>query len=116
MKKKLTKILLLSVFALGLVLALVVSFTIGWRPLLGPRKRALTNRQYARTPASLARGNYLVNTMLHCGDCHSPRDWSQGGGPVIRSEKTRAHQPAVCADACEPGSRKLSGEHDAPLR
>jgi mono/diheme cytochrome c family protein len=83
MKKKLTRILLLSVFALGLVLALVISFTIGWRPLLGPKMRAATDRKFERTPERLARGRYLVQGLLGCESCHSPRDFTQHGAPLV---------------------------------
>jgi hypothetical protein len=59
--KKLGRILLLSVVVLVMVAAVAVHFTIGWRPLMGPRRRAATNRKYERTPERRARGEYLVN-------------------------------------------------------
>jgi len=37
-----------------------VSFTIGWRPFIGPKARATTNRQFERTAERLARGRYPV--------------------------------------------------------
>ena len=36
--------------ALVLVLLLGISFTIGWRPFLGPKVRPLTSRQFEPTP------------------------------------------------------------------
>jgi hypothetical protein len=52
------------VFAvLVLVLAAGITFTIGWRPFLGPRTRSLTPRKFESTPARLARGEYLVRNV-----------------------------------------------------
>jgi mono/diheme cytochrome c family protein len=80
--KKLGKILLICVVALCMLLPVAVTFTIGWRPFLGPKMRALTKRQFSRTPERLARGRYLVHGLLGCDDCHSPKDWNQNGAPV----------------------------------
>jgi mono/diheme cytochrome c family protein len=52
-------------------LAIVITVTIGWRPLLGARSRPLTKRQFERTAERLERGNYLVNGVVGCFDCHS---------------------------------------------
>ncbi|HEY1679218.1 MAG TPA: c-type cytochrome [Candidatus Sulfotelmatobacter sp.] len=80
--KKLGKILLISAAVLAVVLTVAITFTIGWRPFIGPKKRALTNRQFERTPERLARGKYLVQGLLDCESCHSPKDWTQHGGPI----------------------------------
>jgi hypothetical protein len=32
--------------------------------------------KFERTPARLARGDYLFNAALGCAGCHSPRDWT----------------------------------------
>jgi len=81
--RKLGKILLCGVVVLVVLLAVAITFTIGWRPFIGPKKRVLTNRQFERTPERLARGEYLVNNIAGCPSCHSPKDWSQHGAPVI---------------------------------
>lgn len=80
---KFKKILLISAAALVLLLAAAIHFTIGWRPLLGPRKRALTNRTFQPTPERLARGRYLAQGLLGCEMCHSPRDWTKHGAPPL---------------------------------
>ena len=41
--KKLRKVLLISVVVLLHSLATGISFTIGWRPFIGPKKRAADN-------------------------------------------------------------------------
>lgn len=80
--KKLGRVLLIGAGVLAVILAVTITFTIGWRPFIGPRKRALTNRQFERTPERLARGKYIVQGFLDCESCHSPKDWTQHGGPV----------------------------------
>jgi hypothetical protein len=80
--KKLGRILLACVALLAVLLVVAITFTIGWRPFLGPKKRALTDRHFERTPERLARGSYLVKSILDCESCHSPRDWTQHGAPI----------------------------------
>ena len=63
---------LLYVF-LGLVVlaAAGITATIGWRPFIGPKSRALTNRTFESTPARLERGAYLTKGVAPCFACHS---------------------------------------------
>lgn len=74
----------LGVVALALValLAGAITATVGWRPLLGPKVRALTDRRFESTPARLARGQYLVEHVSGCVYCHSELDWKAPGFPV----------------------------------
>jgi hypothetical protein len=69
------------------VLVIVVSVTIGWRPVVGAKSRPLTDRRFERTPARLARGQYLVNGVTACFDCHSeaPAQWKPGEAPGFRA-------------------------------
>ena len=71
--------------ALGLVAMLIVgiSLTIGWRPFLGPRARALTDRKFEPTSQRLARGKYLVEGVAACMTCHAPRDWRKHDAPIL---------------------------------
>jgi len=78
--KKLGKILLVCIVVL---VPIAITFTIGWRPFIGPKKRATTNVQFERTPERLARGRYLVQGILGCETCHSPKDWTQHGAPIV---------------------------------
>src|SRR5579885_747909 len=89
---KFRKILLICVSALVLLFAAAIQFTIGWRPFLGPRKRALTNRTFAATPERLARGRYLTQGLLGCETCHSPRDWTQHGAPLLPGKELAGQQ------------------------
>ena len=77
--KTLGKILLV----ICLLLAVAITFTIGWRPFIGPRARATTRRQFERTPERLARGRYLVVGLVGCEVCHSPKDWNTHGAPNL---------------------------------
>jgi Cytochrome c len=81
--KRAGKIVRIGVLALVVLLVVGITFTIGWRPFIGPRKRALTNRHFERTPERLARGRYLVLGVLGCENCHSRKDWSKHGAPMV---------------------------------
>jgi mono/diheme cytochrome c family protein len=81
--RKAGKILFICLAVLCLVLAAGITFTIGWRPFVGPKKRALTDRHFDSTPERLARGKYLVQTVAGCESCHAPRDWTQHGAPIL---------------------------------
>jgi len=81
--KRLAKIFGITVAALALILIAAISLTIGWRPFLGPRSRTLTDRRFQSTPERLARGQYLVNGVVGCLECHSEHDWKAPGAPVV---------------------------------
>jgi mono/diheme cytochrome c family protein len=72
----------LLLLAVAIVVA-GISFTIGWRPILGPRARPLTNRTFEWSAARVARGKYLAETVSTCMDCHSPRDWTKHDTPMV---------------------------------
>jgi mono/diheme cytochrome c family protein len=85
--KKVLKISLLVVCLVGLVAGVAITFTIGWRPFLGPRARPLTNRRFESTPERMARGQYLVRGVLACLACHSEYDWKAPTGPALRGKE-----------------------------
>ena len=60
--------------ALLLLLAVAITFTVGWRPIIGPQKRALTDRRFQSTPERLKRGEYLVEHVSLCYGCHTTFD------------------------------------------
>ncbi len=87
-----------SVTAVTTALAVLITVTVGWRPVLGARSRALTDRRFERTPERLAHGKYLVEGVLGCLDCHSqvssepkageaPLFTARGGGRVMVNDK-----------------------------
>ena len=74
----------MSVFVvLAIVLAAGITFTIGWRPFIGPRARALTAQNFESTPTRLARGEYLVLNVSRCMVCHSEHDWTAHDAPIL---------------------------------
>lgn len=80
---RLGKTLALVFAVLVLVLAAGITFTIGWRPFIGPRARALTARKFQSTPKRLARGEYLVMNVADCMGCHGEHDWKAHDAPVL---------------------------------
>src|SRR5258708_36182699 len=92
--KKLGRILLICAVALCVLLPVVISFTIGWRPFIGPKKRALTSRQFERTPERVARGRYLVG-VLGCESCHSPKEWRQHGAAAVAGKSLAGESKAT---------------------
>jgi cytochrome c553 len=73
--------------AAALVLTSAIGVAAGPRPFLGPRSRDLRRTGFARTPARLARGEYLVEAVSGCMDCHSPHDWTKHDALVLPGRK-----------------------------
>ena len=70
------------------VLAVVgISATIGWRPFIGPKKRALTDRKFEATPERLKRGQYLSEHVAGCTYCHTPQEEGPNGPELVRGKK-----------------------------
>lgn len=67
------------------VLGILITVTVGWRPIVGARSRPLTNQHFERTPQRLARGQYLVENVASCFDCHAkaPGEIRPGEAPVF---------------------------------
>jgi mono/diheme cytochrome c family protein len=83
--KKFGKILGWTLVIVILLAATGISFTIGWRPFIGPRSRQLdSSRKFESTSARLARGKYLAENVNGCMFCHTPRDWTSLGSGVIQ--------------------------------
>jgi mono/diheme cytochrome c family protein len=86
--KKIAGLTLLAIIAL---LCLGITLTIGWRPFIGAKKRALTDRKFEATPQRLARGRYLVDGVLGCFGCHTDADWSKPGAPPVAGKEGSGH-------------------------
>jgi len=80
---KLRKVLLSLPTGILLLLIIAITSTIGWRPFIGPKKRATTNRQFESAPQRLERGRYLTTALLGCTTCHTPRDFTKHGAPAV---------------------------------
>jgi mono/diheme cytochrome c family protein len=80
--KKIFKILLILLVVLCVLSVAGISLTIGWRPFIGPRARALTARKFESTPERLVRGKHIAITS-GCIFCHSTHNWSAEGIPIL---------------------------------
>jgi mono/diheme cytochrome c family protein len=84
---RLARWFLTTVCVLGLLLAVAVNFTIGWRPFLGPKARPLTARTFEHTSQRLERGRYIATALSGCIYCHSPHDWKAPGTPFLSGKE-----------------------------
>jgi hypothetical protein len=72
----------IALLVLLVLVAIGIVATVGIRPIIGPRARALTDRTFDPTPARMERGRYLATAVSGCLYCHSELDWSSPGFPV----------------------------------
>jgi len=79
---KLRKIFLRAIVLFLALVALAITFTIGWRPILGARVRPLKNEKFEVSPQRLERGRMLVG-LTDCDVCHSVHDWNTHGAPTV---------------------------------
>ena len=79
---RLGKGLLIGCVVLLVLLAIGITFTVGWRPFFGPNARPLTSRTFERTPQRLERGRYIATALSGCIYCHSPHEWTAPGTPM----------------------------------
>jgi mono/diheme cytochrome c family protein len=86
MARRWKKVASLTFLAIVCCLALAITLTIGWRPIIGARARALTDRRFERTPARATHGRYLVESVVGCFDCHSEKDWNAPGAPPVQGK------------------------------
>src|SRR5215831_18841877 len=80
--KRFARWFLILVCGLLILLAVAVTFTIGWRPFLGPKTRPLTSHTFERTPQRVERGRYIATALSDCMGCHSPHEWSTPDVPI----------------------------------
>jgi mono/diheme cytochrome c family protein len=71
---------------LGIILGFVVAAIAGVLIYIGtafPKVKAAPVMKIVATPEMLVRGSYLANHVCLCVDCHSERDFSKYGGPLV---------------------------------
>lgn len=85
------RITLLALLVVITVVVVGITFTIGWRPIIGAKKRALTDRKFEATQSRLIRGKYLVDGVTGCFGCHSDPDWSKPGAPPVAGREGAGH-------------------------
>jgi mono/diheme cytochrome c family protein len=52
-----------------------------------PRNAPAASLEVPRTPARIARGQYLSRHVVGCSDCHGERDWTKYSAPQIRDRE-----------------------------
>jgi mono/diheme cytochrome c family protein len=82
------KRVLLSVLALAILIPAAGLAYLYWKK---PNAAPSSSIQVARTPERLERGRYLFTTVLDCDGCHSERDMTRIGLPVIESGRGRGN-------------------------
>lgn len=78
--------------AVAALLAVGITATVGWRPLLGPKVRALTARRFEPTQARVERGRYLTENVLGCLACHTKLDQKDLPGSYAATTRKGAGQ------------------------
>jgi cytochrome c553 len=76
---KILKITLIVFAVLFLAIASLLTYVKIALPDVGPAPELTIER----TPERIKRGDYLANAVAACMDCHSTRDWSKFGGPLV---------------------------------
>ena len=84
---KLVKGVGIGVLVLVILVVVGISATIGWRPFIGSKKRALTDRRFEATPERLNRGEYLSEHVAGCTYCHTPQEQGPNGPELVRGQK-----------------------------
>jgi mono/diheme cytochrome c family protein len=84
---KFVKGLGIRVSVLVILVVVGISATIGWRPFIGPKTRALTDRKFEATPERLKRGEYLAEHVAGCIYCHTPQTEGPNGPEVVAAKK-----------------------------
>lgn len=68
---------------LAVVVAAAAALGVGYLHAAYPRVPPAEDLRIDATPETLARGQYLFDHVAGCADCHSTRDWTKYGGPVV---------------------------------
>lgn len=74
-----------------LVLVLVAAGALSYLYLRQPTQVAASGIHVATTPDRIARGKLLFNEVADCAGCHSQRDFTKVGGPLIPSGQGRGN-------------------------
>ncbi len=91
MPRRWKNVVILTLPAIIVIISLGITYTIGWRPIIGAKKRTLTDRKFESNPARLARGKYLVDSVNECYGCHTDSDWTKRGAPPVSGREGSGH-------------------------
>jgi mono/diheme cytochrome c family protein len=117
--RQLARIIGYGILVLFVLAALALTFTVGWRPVIGAKRRALTSRKFESTPGRMRRGEYLVHAVSNCMGCHAQHNAkvdppvllsNEGAGKIFFEEgKIRLVAPNITSDP-ETGLGKWSDD------
>src|SRR6185503_6147032 len=79
-----------ALFTLALILGGIAIYAVKVLPICKPADQSL---KIASSPQRIERGKYLVYHVADCYSCHSTRDFSMFGGPVIAGSEFRGGDP-----------------------
>src|SRR5271157_160857 len=79
------------VLILLLVIVLVAGGALSYLYLHQPAQVAAASIRVPMTPERIARGKYIFETLADCGGCHSQRDFTRVGGPIVPSGQGRGN-------------------------
>ena len=85
-RRRLAKIGGYGILVLLALAALALTFTVGWRPVIGAKTRPLTSRKFQPTPERIRRGEYLVHAVNNCMGCHAEHD-HKADPPILLSKE-----------------------------
>jgi hypothetical protein len=92
------KALGMTALVFGALIVAGITATVGWRPFIGPKSRALTTRTFDPTPARLERGRYIAETVSGCLYCHSDLDTSVQGAGISYKRGTEGSGRSLAAE------------------
>jgi mono/diheme cytochrome c family protein len=78
------KFLKLAVIVIGIIVVIIAGLLMYVKVALpGANVAAASDVKFEYTPERVARGKYLANNVTMCIDCHSKRDYSKFGAPMV---------------------------------
>lgn len=90
-------------YSLGVVIILALA-ALTYFNLTYPIVEPAPDIKVKETPERIERGNYLVNSVAGCFDCHSKRDWTKYSGPIIPGSEGKGGEKLDQATAGVPGT------------
>lgn len=77
-----------GLLVLVVLLAVAITFTVGWRPIIGPKTRSVDkNKKFEVTQARLERGKYITEVTANCALCHTTFDVKNRDEGVLTGAK-----------------------------
>lgn len=97
------KFLRIAAYTVGVILLIVLG-GLTYFNLAYPKVEKPPDIAVKLTPERIARGKYLVNSVVGCFDCHSERDWTKFAGPIKPGTQGEGGEKFDKAGAGVPGT------------